>query len=151
MVLCVGVKPVAAGIACTMPMESGPRLHPFEAWEEGEVLRLNLLNKASIDNWVIKDILRLLDLLDPYGLRPVLVEQEEMVRMTAEARLLLVRACRSGDRPVAFLAHDIPERIQAEFFARFHRPPFPFRVFGFREEAEHWLLGQRAVKVFSLS
>lgn len=145
------VEPAGAGIACTMPMESGPRLHPFEAWEEGEVLRLTLLNKASIDNWVIKDILRLLDLLDPHGRRPVLVEQEDLVRMTPEARLLLVRACRSGDRPVAFLAHDIPERIQAEFFARFHRPAFPFRVFGFREEAEHWLLGQRAVKVFSLS
>ena len=123
----------------------------FEVWEEGEILRLLLRNKASIDMRVMKDILRSMDLLDPRGARPVLVEQEDLVRMSSEARILLVRACRHGHRPVGFLAHDLPERIQGEFFARFHRPPFPFRVFGFREEAEHWLLGQRAMLVFSLS
>lgn len=134
-----------------MQMDPGMPCMAFEAWEEGEVLRLLLRNTTPIDNRIIKDILRAMDLLDPYGTRPVMVEQEDLMRMTSEARVLLVRACRHGHRPVAFVANDLPERIQGEFFARFHRPPFPFRVFGFREEAEHWLLGQRAVLAFSLS
>lgn len=134
-----------------MPMDAGLPVMAFEAWEEGEVLRLLLRNVTPIDNRVIKDIVRAMELLDPYGTRPVMVEQEDLMRMTAEARALLVRACRKGHRPVAFVAHDLPERIQGEFFVRHHRPPFPFRVFGFREEAEHWLLGQRAVLAFSLS
>ncbi len=134
-----------------MPKDMDATRTVFEAWEEGEMLRLVLRVRATIDQAVMKDILRCLDLLDPRGLRPVMVEMEDLVRMTSEARLLLVRACRNGHRPVAYMAHDLPERIQGEFFVRHHRPPFPFRVFSFREEAEHWILGQRAMMAFSLS
>lgn len=114
----------------------GPGL--FRLMEEEGVLRLVLVNGALIDTWAMKDILRAVRHYDPIGGVPVMVEQEELVRMTPEAKLLLTRICRNAARPVAFMAYDLPERIQGDFFARFHRPGFPFRVFDAPARAHEW-------------
>lgn len=108
--------------------------------EEDGVLLVRLGNVLPIDVWAMKDILRALHRLDPVGGAPVMVEQEELVRMTPEAKFFLARICTNDQRPVAFMAYDLPDRIQGEFFARFHKPVFPFRVFAVREEALHWFL-----------
>lgn len=129
---------VWARIAFGMLPTSASALPAFELWEEEGVLRLVLGNSAPIDAVLMKDILRSLHRLDPVGGEPLMVEQEELVRMTADAKAFLVRACRSNDRPVAFMAFDLPDRIQGEFFARFHKPGFPFRVFAAREHALDW-------------
>ena len=110
----------------------------FEVWEEDGIVRLVLGNATPIDPWAMKDILRALNRIDPIGGAPVMVEQEELVRMTPDAKLFLVRICTHNQRPVAFMAYDLPDRIQGEFFMRFHKPVFPFRVFSAQDEALGW-------------
>ncbi|MFT3886147.1 MAG: hypothetical protein QM724_12185 [Flavobacteriales bacterium] len=112
---------------------------PFEAWEEEGVIRLVLCNAAEIDLQAMRAVLRHVRGLDPYGGVPVVVEQEELVRMTPEARTLLARSCRNDERPVAFVAYDLPDRIQGEFFARFYQPHFPFRVCVSIDDAHRWI------------
>lgn len=111
---------------------------PFEVWEQDGVLHLLLGNAVPIDAWMMKEILRCLHQLDPIGGEPVMVQQREVARMTPDAKSFLVRVCRSELRPVAFIAPDLPDRIQGDFFARFHKPAFPFRVFAVPEHAFDW-------------
>lgn len=115
-----------------------PPSGPFVLWEEEGILHLVLGNAEPIGPWAMKDLLRRMRHIDPIGGQPVLVEQQELMRMTPDARAFLVRVCQSDARPVAFVADDLPDRIQGEFFLRFHKPGFPFRVFAFREEAYRW-------------
>lgn len=115
-----------------------PATDPYELWEQEGVLYLKLGNSVPIDPWTMKEILRGVSELDPSGDAPILVEQQELVRMTADAKSFLVRACKAQSRPVAFMAYDLPDRIQGEFFVRFHKPVFPFRVFGARDHAMDW-------------
>lgn len=111
---------------------------PFEAWDEEGIIRLVLCSAAVIDLQAMRAALRQVSALDPYGGLPVLVEQEELVRMTPDARTFLARACRNDKRPVAFVAYDLPDRIQGEFFSRFYRPHFPFRVCASIDDAHRW-------------
>ncbi|MBS1582328.1 MAG: hypothetical protein JST66_09035 [Bacteroidetes bacterium] len=121
-----------------LPETTVPPSGPFVIWEEAGVLHLVLGNAEPIGPWTMKDILRHMRAMDPIGGQPVLVEQQALVRMSPEARAFLTRVCQSDARPVAFVADDLPDRIQGEFFVRFHKPTFPFRVFAFREEAYRW-------------
>jgi hypothetical protein len=114
----------------------------FEVTDEEGVLRLVLRSSALIDAMAMKDILRTLRRLDPIGGSPVLVEQQQLVRMTPDAKVFLARVCTSDQRPVAFIAADLPERIQGEFFLRFHKPEFPFRLFNHAAEALQWFAGR---------
>lgn len=127
--------PIAFG---AMEPNAHPTSAPYELWEQDGVLHLILGNAVPIDAWMMKDILRAVHFLDPVGGEPIMVEQQELVRMSAEAKAFLARVCRSDVRPVAFMAYDLPDRIQGDFFARFHKPSFPFRVFGAREHAREW-------------
>lgn len=111
---------------------------PYRIREDQGILFLVLTNGSMIDTWAMKGILREMRDHDPVAASPVMVEQQELVRMTPEAKLLLVRVCRSIARPVAFIAYDLPDRIQGDFFARFHKPSFPFRVFDSPERALTW-------------
>lgn len=111
---------------------------PFELWEEAGVLRLVLRSSALIDAWSMKDILRAVRRQDPVGGAPVMVEQQQLVKMTPDAKLFLARVCTNDLRPVAYVAADLPERIQGEFFLRFHKPVFPFRVCDHPDEARQW-------------
>lgn len=115
-----------------------PERQPFEVWEEDGVIRLVLCSSSIIDRWAMRQVLRRIQALDRIGGLPVLVEQEELVRMTPDARTFLSRACGNDKRPVAFVAYDLPDRIQGEFFARFYRPHFPFRVCASIDDAHRW-------------
>ncbi len=110
----------------------------FHLEEAGGILVLLLGNSAPVDELVMKDILRAIHRLDPVGGMPILVQQDELVRMSPEAKTFLARTCNNRERPVAFMAYDLPDRIQGDFFLRFHKPKFPFRVFSVAEEAQQW-------------
>ena len=110
----------------------------FHLEEASGVLVLLLGNSAPIDETIMKDILRAVHRMDPIGGMPILVQQDELVRMSPEAKTFLARTCDSRERPVAFMAYDLPDRIQGDFFPRFHKPRFPFRVFSVPEEAQQW-------------
>lgn len=99
---------------------------------------LLLGNSEPIDEAAMKEILRAVRELDPAGVIPILVQQDELVRMSAEAKMFLARTCDNRHRPVAFIAYDLPDRIQGDFFLRFHKPKFPFRVFAMPEDALQW-------------
>ncbi len=115
-----------------------PVKQPFDMWEDHGAVRLVLRSTALIDACVMKDIMRALRRTDPLGGAPVVVQQEQFVRMTPDAKFFLARVCTNDKRPVAYLAEDLPERIQGEFFLRFHKPVFPFRLFNTLEEAQDW-------------
>lgn len=102
------------------------------------ILVLLLGNSVPIDETVMKDILRAVHRMDPVGGMPILVQQDELVRMSPEAKTFLARTCDNRERPVAFMAYDLPDRIQGDFFLRFHKPKFPFKVFSVAEEAQQW-------------
>ncbi len=110
----------------------------FHLEEASGVLVLLLGNSAPIDEMIMKDILRAVHRMDPVGGMPILVQQDELVRMSPEAKTFLARTCDNRERPVAFMAYDLPDRIQGDFFLRFHKPRFPFRVFSVAEEAQLW-------------
>ena len=110
----------------------------FHLEEAGGILVLLLGNSAPVDELVMKDILRAIHRLDPVGGMPILVQQDELVRMSPEAKTFLARTCNNRERPVAFMAYDLPDRIQGDFFLGVHKPKFPFRVFSVAEEAQQW-------------
>jgi hypothetical protein len=110
----------------------------FNVYDEDGVIHLVLGHTDTIDPWVMKEILRALHRVDPVGGAPVMVEQHDVVRMTPDAKFFLARICEQHIRPVAYMAYDLPERIQGEFFLRFHKPRFPFRVFNAHDEALKW-------------
>lgn len=110
----------------------------FHIEESEGVLVLLLGNSAPIDETIMKDILRAVHRMDPVGGLPILVQQDELVRMTPEAKTFLARTCDNRARPVAFMAYDLPDRIQGDFFLRFHKPKFPFRVFSVVDDAQQW-------------
>ena len=112
---------------------------PFELWREADMLRLKFGDEARIGIHEIKEVLRLLDALDPGRCTPILFDQGALVHVIPEARDYVRRACRGPGRTVAFLAHDLADRIQGNFFSRFHKPRFGFKVFAFRNEAERWI------------
>lgn len=116
---------------------------PFELWREEGIMHLVFSKGSNIGVREVKELVRLFNVMDPTGAFPVMVEQDEQVIIEAEARRMLQRTCRDRTRPVAFLAHDIADRIQGDFFLRFHKPVFPFRVFNIREEAERWARERR--------
>ncbi|MBK9274283.1 MAG: hypothetical protein IPM49_07065 [Flavobacteriales bacterium] len=113
---------------------------PYELWREEGVLRVRLKARTRVDLREMRDLLRLAQAVDPGGRMPLVVELREQVRVAPEARTLLVRCSRLRGRPVAFLATDRSDRLQAEFFLRFNRPTFPFRVCTDLEDAADWVI-----------
>ncbi|HMQ77488.1 MAG TPA: hypothetical protein PKE21_14790 [Flavobacteriales bacterium] len=113
---------------------------PYELWREEGVLRVRLKARTRVDLREMRDLLRLAQAVDPGGRMPLVVELRELVRVAPEARTLLVRCSRLRGRPVAFLAADRSDRLQAEFFLRFNRPTFPFRVCADLEDAADWVI-----------
>ena len=82
----------------------------FHIEETEGVLVLLLGNSAPIDEPIMKDILRAVHRMDPVGGLPILVQQDELVRMTPEAKTFLARTCDNSTRPVASMAYDLPDR-----------------------------------------
>lgn len=119
----------------------------FELWREDGLLRLVLTQEARLGMADIKELLRLVAALDPAGRCPILAECAGQVIVTQEARALICRAGRSH-HAVALLTADLECRLQGEIFKRLQRPAFPFRVFGFREEALRWVRERAQAAVF---
>lgn len=111
---------------------------PFELWREEGRLHLHLANGARIGLREMKELLRLIEALDPERCCPVLYWQDELVQVDSAARDLLRRACRGPGRAVGFVVRDVADRVQGNFFVRFHRPRFPFRVCTDRDDALRW-------------
>ena len=76
--------------------------------------------------------------MDATGRTPVMLEYNSQVVVSEDARKLLRRVCDAQGHPVALYTTDLECRLQGELFKRVHRPAFPFRVFGWREEAFRW-------------
>lgn len=118
----------------------GFEVAPYELWREEGVLRVRLKARTRVELREMRDLLRLAQAMDLGGRMPLVVELREQVRVSPEARTLLVRCSRLRGRPVAFLATDRSDRLQAEFFLRFNRPSFPFRVCADLEDAADWVV-----------
>jgi hypothetical protein len=87
----------------------------------------------------MKDVLRLIRAMDQTGNAPVMLEYGAQVSVSEDARKMLRRVCGAQGHPVALYTIDLECRLQGELFKQVHRPAFPFRVFGFREEAFRWV------------
>ena len=111
---------------------------PFELWKEDGFLHLVLANGAQVGVPQMKEMVRLIGAMDPSGHAPVMLEYNAQVAVTEDARKLLRRVCGAQGHPVALYTTDLECRLQGELFKQVHRPAFPFRVFGWREEAFRW-------------
>lgn len=115
----------------------------FELWRDEGVLHLTLAKGARLSSREMKELLRLVAALDPGGSTPVLVACGEQVVVDEGARLLLRKSCDAPVRSVALFTTDLEMRLQGELFKRLQRPVFPFRVFGWREDAWRWVCERR--------
>ena len=112
---------------------------PFELWREDGLLRVELTAQARIGRSEMCELIRLAEAMDPHGAMPLLVMLGQQVRVSPEARTLLVRCSARRGRAVAFIAAELSDRLQGEFFLRFHKPTFPFRVCSEVHEALGWI------------
>ncbi len=120
---------------------------PFELWREDGVLHLVLRNGSELDIRNLKELMRLIAAMDPDGRAPVLMECRDEVHVEEDARVLLCRACGKQGHPVALFTTDLQCRLQGELFKQVQRPAFPFRVFGWRDEALRWVRERRQLTV----
>ena len=111
---------------------------PFELWREEGFLHLVLARSAQVGVPQMKEMIRLIGVMDPTGRAPVMLEYNALVAVTEDARKLLRRVCGAQGHPVALYTTDLECRLQGELFKQVHRPVFPFRVFGRREEGFRW-------------
>jgi hypothetical protein len=114
---------------------------PFEIWREDGVLRVLLGSFTCIGVNEAKEMVRVLGAVDASGLEPVVIDTEEHVRFTADARVFLSRCCPDVGRPVAFVGFDGTDRLVAERFAHFLQPAFPFKAFNYLGDALDWSMG----------
>ncbi|MBK6754497.1 MAG: hypothetical protein IPH53_00465 [Flavobacteriales bacterium] len=112
---------------------------PYELWREDGLLRVELTAQARIGRWEMCELIRLAEAMDPQGSMPLLVMLGPQVRVSPDARTLLVRCSKRRGRAVAFIAAELADRLQGEFFLRFHKPAFPFRVCAEVHEALAWI------------
>ncbi len=116
---------------------------PFELWKDDGILHLVLSPGATMRTRDMKELIRLISALDPTRRSPVLLEYPAGVVVQEEARQLLRRVCGAQGHPVAFFTTDLQARLQGVLFKQVHQPAFPFRVFGWREEAYRWARERR--------
>ena len=113
--------------------------NPFELWKEDGILHLVLAKGGQLGVPQMKEVVRLIRALDSTGTAPVMLEYGAQVVVNEDARKLLRRVCRVHGHAIALYTTDLECRLQGELFKQVHRPAFPFRVFGFREEAFRWV------------
>ena len=114
---------------------------PFEIWREEGVMRVVMGQFMRIGVSEVKEIIRVLGVIDDTGSDPVVLELEEHVRVSPDARVFLSR-CRSGaGRPVAMVAFDRADREMGDLFRQYLQPAFPFRTFGHVADAGDWASG----------
>lgn len=86
----------------------------------------------------MKEIIRVLGVIDDTGVEPVVLELEEHVRVSADARVFLSRCCSETGRPVAMVATERADREMGDLFQHYLQPAFPFRTFGHVADAGDW-------------
>lgn len=111
---------------------------PFEIWREDGVMRVVFCRFTCIGIGEMKEVIRMLGAVDETGVDPVVLELEEHVRVSADARVFLSRCSSEAGRPVAFVAGDRGDREMGERFQRYLEPAFPFRTFGHVSDAGDW-------------
>lgn len=134
-----------------VPVERSVFGSSFELWREDGVLHLVLAKGACLDTQGMKELLRLAAVLDPRANASVLVECGERVIVPEDARMLMQRSCTGAQRAVAFVTTDLEMRLQGELFKRLQRPSFPFRVFGWREDAWRWVRERKQLRDLNLA
>ncbi len=133
-----------------IPVERSAFGSSFELWRQDGVLHLVLAKGACLDTKGMKELLRLAAVLDPKADASILVECAEQVIIPLDARMLMQRSCTGAQRSVAFVTADLEMRLQGELFKRLQRPVFPFRVFGWREDAWRWLRERKQLRDLNL-
>lgn len=103
------------------------------------MIHIQFLRDARLDVPMVKELLRVLEAVDPTGRAPVLVEHENRVQLEPEAAALLRRSCERPSRPLAWMARDRAEVLEGEMHARQFHAHFPMRTFTWREEAMRWI------------
>ncbi len=117
-----------------------------EIWKDGPIIRLLYRSKCDLDLSAQKDVIQLLGLIDPANKLPLLVELGSQVMIHKEAREFAHRYSNMYRRPaIALLAHELSDKMQANFYAHVHKPRTPFKVFYRLADAEEWLLKSQEV------
>ncbi|MFZ1688678.1 MAG: hypothetical protein WAU70_14715 [Flavobacteriales bacterium] len=111
---------------------------PFEIWREDGLMRVLFCRFMRIGVSEMKEIIRVLGVIDDTGVEPVVLELEEHVRVSADARVFLSRCCSENGRPVAMVATDRDDREMGDLFHHYLQPAFPFRTFGHVLDAGDW-------------
>lgn len=109
-------------------------------WVEDGFLRVIYLQNTEVTTEIKKEHHRAYSELAHYSPIPLILEFEEGVSVSHEARRfskkienkLPFNAC-------AVVVANLPHRILANFYYRFYGPKKPFRVFDTVEEAKEWL------------
>lgn len=115
---------------------------PFELWRDDGKLHLRLNPSVELGVRELKEILRLINALDPGNTRPVLIHSVSGNGISDEAEALLQRSCRGRIRRfVACVGMRIPARDRLRHIME--RSSFPFRVFSSDTDADMWF--QRAI------
>ena len=128
-------------LSCGMPLSPGHLLNEnAEIWRDDRILRLIYRRDADLDLEAQKEVIRMLGLVDPLNEMPILLELESQVMIHKESREFAHRFSNIYQRPaIAMLAHDLADKIQANFYAHYYRPKTPFKVFYRLSDAERWL------------
>ncbi len=114
---------------------------PFEIWREEGVMRVVMCQFMRIGVSEMKEIIRVLGVIDDTGTDPVVLELEEHVRVSPDARVFLSRCCSGAGRPVAMVASERTDREMGDLFRQYLQPAFPFRTFGHVTDAGDWANG----------
>lgn len=120
---------------------------PYELWRENGLVFLVVADDAALGLREMKEVIRQIAAIDAEGNAPVLMECRQRAQIGEDARNFLCRACGQQGHPVALLTSDLDMRLQGELFKQVHKPNFPFRVFGWREEATRWVTERRQLGV----
>jgi hypothetical protein len=119
-------------------MRTTPIIGPYELERDADMLRVAFRAEQELDMPAMKEMLRLMGVLDPQARAPVVLHCPAQVQVKDEVRTLVVRACRNSGRPVAIATPDLDLRLQVQVFKMVHRPAFTVRVFTNLGEAERW-------------
>lgn len=125
--------------------------HPFELWRDDGVLHLVLADGAHLTPRVMKEMIRLVAVMDATAASPVLIDHAPGVVVEDAARALLVRVCRAQGHPVAVYSASRACRHQLLLFKQVQRPRFPFRVFESRQEAWRWVREYKQMELVRLA
>ena len=111
-----------------------------EIWKDGPIIRLIYRSKCDLDLSAQKEVIRSLGLIDPVNEMPLLVELGSQVMIHKEAREFAHRYSNIYRRPaIALLAHELADKMQANFYAHVYKPRTPFKVFYRLADAVEWL------------